>query len=187
MIKMQGKDIANKGAAPGAVVTVQCNYRAVSHSIGIVGVIYEVSKFGGAKIATIAGILSSGSKKGPWWIPSDQYALRYGTNEDANITPQLTEICVAILAGTYNVNNSAPKCTIQAAHQQITQAVSPCRKSKNVRVKGELAKQGVVAVSRKTSSVRARAHATEIIRQIQTTVNELSLLRIQLILVMNIR
>ncbi len=33
MIKMQGKDIANKGAAPGAVVTVQCDYCAVSHSI----------------------------------------------------------------------------------------------------------------------------------------------------------
>jgi hypothetical protein len=35
MIKMQGKDIANKGAAPGAVVTVQCEYHAVSHSIGL--------------------------------------------------------------------------------------------------------------------------------------------------------
>ncbi len=49
-------------AAPGAVVTVQCDYRTVSHSIGIVGVIYKVSKFGGARIATIAGILLSGSK-----------------------------------------------------------------------------------------------------------------------------
>jgi hypothetical protein len=56
MIKTQGKAIANKEAAPGAVVTVQCDYHAVSHSIGIVGVIYEVSKFGGARIATIAGI-----------------------------------------------------------------------------------------------------------------------------------
>jgi hypothetical protein len=43
MIKMQGKDIAIKGVAPGAVVTVQCDYRAVSHSIGIIGVIYKVS------------------------------------------------------------------------------------------------------------------------------------------------
>ncbi len=84
---MQGKDIANKGAAPGAVVTVQCDNHVVSHSIGIVGVIYEVSKFGGARIATIAGILSSESRKGPWRIPPDQYAMRYSLNEDANITP----------------------------------------------------------------------------------------------------
>ncbi len=113
MMKLQGKDIATKGAAPGAVVTVQCDYRMVSHSIGIVGVIFKVSKYGSARIATIAGILLSGQKKGPWWIPSDQYAIRYGANEDANITPQLMEIHIAILGGTYNPNNSAPICTIQ--------------------------------------------------------------------------
>jgi len=66
MIKMQGADIVNKGGAPGAVVTVKCDYRAVSFAIGIVGIIYEVSRFGGAQIATVAGLLSSGQKKGVW-------------------------------------------------------------------------------------------------------------------------
>jgi hypothetical protein len=127
---MQGKDIVNKAAAPGAVVTVQCDYRAVSHAIGIVGVIYKMNTFGGARIATIAGILLTGTRKGPWWIPADQYIMRYGTNEEANITPQLMQIREAILAGTYNVNDSTPKCTIQQAHQETMQAVSPCRKSK---------------------------------------------------------
>jgi hypothetical protein len=130
MIKMQGKDIVNKGAAPGAVVTVKCDYHVVSFAIGIVGIIYEVIKFGGARIATIAGLLLSGQKKGVWWIPADQYAIRYGASEEANITTQLKQTRAAILAGTYNNNESAPKCTIQDAHQQITQAVSPCRKSK---------------------------------------------------------
>ncbi len=130
MIKMQGKDVADKGATPGAVVTVKCDYRAVSFAIGIVGVVYEVSTFGSARIATIAGLLSSGSRKGPWWIPADQYTIRYGANDEANITPQLLTIGEAILAGTYNTNNSASKCTIQQAHQVIVQAVSPCRKSK---------------------------------------------------------
>ncbi len=148
MIKMQGQDIANKVAAPGAMVTVKCDYRTVSHSIRIVGVIFEVSKFGGARIATITGILSSGSRKGPWWIPFDQYAMRYVTNKDANITPQLMEICNAILAGTYKVNNSTPKCTIQEAHQQITQAISPCRKSK-CGCKGGAFKTGRCACIRK--------------------------------------
>ncbi len=53
-------------------------------------------------------------------------------------------------------------------------------------VKGELAKQGVVAASRKASSVPARALAMAIVWQIQTMVNELSLLHIKLILVVNI-
>ncbi len=52
-------------------------------------------------------------------------------------------------------------------------------------VNGELAKQGDVAASRKTSRVPACALATAIKWQIQTMVNELSLLRLKLILVMN--
>ena len=127
---MQGKDIANKGGAPGAVVTVKCDYHAVSFAIGIVGIFYKVSKYGSARIATVAGLLSSGQKKGVWWIPADQYALKYGASKEANITAPLKQIREAILAGTYNNYESAPKCSIQDAHQQITQAISPCRKSK---------------------------------------------------------
>jgi hypothetical protein len=56
-----------------------------------------------------------------------------------------------------------------------------------VGVKGELAKQVVVAALGKASSVPAHALATAIVWQIQTTVNNLSLLHIKLILVMNIR
>jgi hypothetical protein len=77
MMKMQGKDITSKGAGPGAVVTVQCDYRAVSHAVGIVGIIYEYSKHGGARVATEFGILSSGPRMGSWWILSDRYVVRY--------------------------------------------------------------------------------------------------------------
>jgi hypothetical protein len=164
MIKMQGTDIANKGGAPGAVVTVKCDYRAVSFAIGIVGIIYEVSRFGGARIATVGGLLSSGSRMGVWWIPADQYALKYGAREDANITAPLKQIREAILAGTYNNNESAPKCSIQMAHQQITQAVSPCRKSK-CGCKGGLCKSGRCGCIKKgfkcTSACLCNGNCTE--------------------------
>jgi hypothetical protein len=158
------KDIANNGGAPGAVVTVKCDYRAVSFAIGIVGIIYEVSKYGGARIATVAGLLSSGSRMGVWWIPADQYALKYGASEDANITAPLKQIREAILAGTYNNNESAPKCSIQMAHQQITQAVSPCRKSK-CGCKGGLCKSGRCGCIKKgfkcTSACLCNGNCTE--------------------------
>jgi hypothetical protein len=48
MIHAQGKDIENHGGSPGAVVVVQVDYRAVSHAIGIVGVIYQIANTGGA-------------------------------------------------------------------------------------------------------------------------------------------
>jgi hypothetical protein len=164
MIKMQGTDIANKGGAPGSVVTVKCDYRAVSFAIGIVGIIYEVSKFGGARIATVPGLLSSGQRKGVWWIPADQYSLKYGASEDANITAPLQQIREAILAGTYNINESAPKCTIQVAHQQILQSVSPCRTSK-CGCKGGLCKAGRCGCIKKgfkcTSACLCNGNCTE--------------------------
>jgi len=164
MIKMQGTDIANKGGAPGAVVTVKCDYRAVSFAIGIVGIIDEVSRFGGARIATVAGLLSSGQKKGVWWIPADQYTLKYGASDDANITAPLMQIREEILAGTYNINESAPKCTIQVAHQQIIESVSPCRKSK-CGCKGGLCKAGRCGCIKKgfkcTSACLCNGNCTE--------------------------
>jgi hypothetical protein len=169
------------------VVTVKCDYRAVSFAIGIVSVFYEVSKFGSARIAMIAGILSSGQRKGPWWIPADQYAIRYGANQEANITAQLTKIREAILSGTYNKNEGTPKCSIQVAHQQITQAVSPCRKSK-CGYSGGLCKAGHCGCIKKGFKCTSACYATEIVRQTQTMVNELSVLHLskkKILLVMN--
>jgi hypothetical protein len=130
MIKMQGKNIANKGVAPGAVVTVQCDYHAVSHSIGIVGVVYEVSKFGGARIATIAGIYRLVLGRDLMVDPSISVCYEVRCKQGSQHYSTIDADRDAILAGTYNINNSAPKCTIQEADQQITQVVSPCRKSK---------------------------------------------------------
>jgi len=140
MVKAQGKYIAKEGGGPGAIVTVKPDYRAVSHNIGIVGVMYDMKSTGGARIVTIAGMLSSGPRKGNWWIPSDQYTVNYTPNEVANIPPQLEEIRQAILSGDYNKNNDARRCTIQEAHQIITQAISPCRKGKCSCIRGECKK-----------------------------------------------
>ncbi len=129
MICQQGKDIENHGGSPGAVVVVQVNYRAVSHAIGIVGVMYQIASTRGARIATVAGLLSTGSKKANWWIPSNKYVIKYCANKITNISPELEIIQQSILSGEYNDNNAA-RCTIQEAHQVITEAISPCRKSK---------------------------------------------------------
>ncbi len=106
MIHQQGKDIANQGGSPGAVVVVQVDYRVVSHAIGIVGMIYQIASSGGAQIATVAGLLSTGSKKANWWIPSDKYVIKYCANNIANIAPELEIIPQSILSGEYNENNS---------------------------------------------------------------------------------
>jgi hypothetical protein len=110
IICLQGKDIENKGGSPGAVVVVEVNYRTVSHAIGIVGVIYQIANTGGARIATVAGLLSTGSKKANWWIPSNKYVIKYCTAKIANISSKLEIIQQSILSGEYNNNNTA-RCT----------------------------------------------------------------------------
>jgi hypothetical protein len=130
MICQQGKDIANQGGSPGAVVDVQVDYPAVSLAIGIVGVIYQIASSGGARIATVAGLLSTGSKKANWWIPSKNYVNKYHTDKVANIAPELEIIWQVILSGEYN-DKSAKRCTIQEVHQIITEAISLCRKPKH--------------------------------------------------------
>jgi hypothetical protein len=96
-------------------VVVQVDYRAVSHAIGIVGVIYQIASTGGARIAFVAGLLSTGTKKAKWWIPSDKYVIKYWANKVANIDPELEIIRQLILSGEYN-DKTAKRCTIHAAH-----------------------------------------------------------------------
>ena len=130
-MKLQGSDISSKGAAPGAVVVVQCPITAVSHAIGIMGIIYELSKYGGARVATVAGILSCGQKETKWWIPSDQYVVKYCvSHKEPNIPLELKSIRDAIICGSYNENNNAPTCIIQEAHKVITNATRPCKASR---------------------------------------------------------
>jgi hypothetical protein len=105
------------------------NGRLVMLVIGIVGVIYQIASTGGARIATVAGLLSTGSKKANWWIPSNKYVIKYRANDIANIGPELEIIRQSLLSGEYNDNNTK-RCTTQEVHQVITEAISPCRKSK---------------------------------------------------------
>jgi hypothetical protein len=183
MICQQGKDIEHQGGSSGAVVVVQVDYRAVSHDIGIVGVIYQIASTGGARIATVAGLLSTGSKKANWWIPSKKYIIKYCANNNANISPDLEIIRQSILSGEYN-NNNATRCTIQEVHQVITEAISPCRKSK-CSCANRVCKLGIVDASKKATNVLVHAVATTAALPMKTMVNEFYMVCVRLFLLMN--
>ena len=84
MVATRSKDIEKKGVGIGAVVTVILDHRAISHSIGIVGIVYKMKESGGAQVATVVGLLVQSGKK-DWWIPDDQYILQYPPHVDAPI------------------------------------------------------------------------------------------------------
>ena len=122
MVSTRSKDVEKKGVGIGAVVTVIPDHRAVSHSIGIVGIVYKIKESGGAQVATAVGLLVQ-SKNKDWWIPDDQYIMRYPPHVDAPIPLDLQEICERILGGTYNTATKAKRCTIQEVHKVVTNQV----------------------------------------------------------------
>jgi hypothetical protein len=182
MICQQGKDIANQVRSPGAVVVVQVDYRAVNHAIGIVGVIYQIASSGGARIATVSGLLPTGSKKANWWIPSNRHVIKYHANEVANIALELEIIRQSILSGEYN-DKSATRCTIQEAHQVITEAISPCRKSKCTCAHG-LCMKGRWGCIKKATNVPVHAVAMAAARPMKQMVNEFYMLCVRVFLLM---
>jgi hypothetical protein len=109
MIRLHESDLKEQGAAVGAVVVVSVDHRAVSHPVALVGIIYQLRSTGGARVATVVGILSmSTSKKGNLLLPSDRYVVKAGPEEDCNIPPVLAMIRARILSGEYVDDDNTP-------------------------------------------------------------------------------
>ncbi len=181
-IHQQGKNIANQGGSPGAVVFIQVDYQAVSHAIGIVGVIFQIASSGGAGIATVAGLLSTGSKKANWWIPSNKYVIKYCADEVAIIAPELEIIRQSILSGEYN-DKSRTRCTIQEMHQDITEAISPCRKSKCICLH-RLCMKGRCGCIKNGTNVSVHAVAMAAAGSMKQMANEFYMLYVRVFLLM---
>jgi hypothetical protein len=136
MVATRSKDVGKKGVGIGAVVTVIPDHRAVSHSIDIVEIVYKMKESEGAQVATAVGLLVQSGKK-DWWIPDDQYIMRYLPHVDAPIPLDLQEIRECILGGTYSTATKAKQCTIQEVHKVITNQVSPQKMGKCTCLKGK--------------------------------------------------
>jgi hypothetical protein len=103
MICAQARNIKKLGAAPGSAVVVRrVDPSVISHAIGIVGIVYQIPKGGGARVATILGNLSNGSMRGHWWVSADQYKPKFQVDENVNINPKLDMICQQIISFGYN-------------------------------------------------------------------------------------
>jgi hypothetical protein len=136
MVFTRSNDVEKKGGGVGAVVTVIPDPRAVSHSVGVVGIIYKMKDSGGAQVATAVGLLVQSGKK-DWWIPDDQYIVRYPPHVDAPILVNLQKLRESILDRTYNTATKAKRCTIREVHKVITNQVSPQKMGKCSCLKGK--------------------------------------------------
>jgi hypothetical protein len=67
-----------------------------------------MKSMGGAQVATSAGLLVQSLKK-DFWIPDDQYVVRYKPDEDTAIPPKLQKIRESINDGTQHHKQSEKK------------------------------------------------------------------------------
>jgi hypothetical protein len=87
-IQDQEKSMKLQGATPSAVVIVKVDYCTIRGAIEIVGIIYKIANGSGARIATVKQILSNRPRRGHWWIPADQYMVKFGAKELAVVKQQ---------------------------------------------------------------------------------------------------
>ena len=95
-----------------------------------------MKELGGAQVATAVGLLVQSGKK-DWWIPDDQYIMRYPPHVDTPIPLDLQEIRERILGGTYDTATKAKWCTIQEVHKVVTNQVSRQKMGKCTCLKGK--------------------------------------------------
>ena len=75
MMERAAKAAIESGAAPGAVVTLQVDYRTHSHAQGLVAIVYNVKKTGGILVCCDHGVITHSGTKMDYWVPVDKYSV----------------------------------------------------------------------------------------------------------------
>ena len=129
MKKRQEKYAKESGAAIGAIVRICNDRRDIKNPRCTFGVIYEVSESaGGILVSTEHGILVSGVKRRPYWVPSDRYEVMAAADDEHAglcVTPKLEQIHKTILDGKFD-RSTAKTCSLSEEQKSFLGA-SPVR------------------------------------------------------------
>jgi hypothetical protein len=87
-MKQCGKAAVKSGVSPGAVVTLQVDYRTYYNPEGLVAIVYAVQlKSGRIKVCYERGVITHDGSKGVYWVPADKYSI----NAPVGMYPPLPE------------------------------------------------------------------------------------------------
>ena len=72
-----GDTAIKSGISPGAVVTLQVDYRTHYNPEGLVAIVYAVQpRTGGIKVCCQHGVITHDGGKGDYWVPADKYIVK---------------------------------------------------------------------------------------------------------------
>ena len=124
----RAKYAKDSGAAIGAVVKICNDKRDTKNPRCSIGVVLETGGAGGILVMTDHGLLVSGKKRTPYWVPSDNYEVIASAGDKhagLGISQELERIRAAILDGKFD-KSTASTCTLNEEQKRFLGA-SPVR------------------------------------------------------------
>ena len=113
--KMKKRRTDSSTASVGNIVALKMDYRDVTHSQGVYGIVYDVSKSGAGDVCVVTqyGIVVTGQSKSPLWVPSDRYKIL--DNDVVLPVELLYDIRKDVLDGKFDPKKH-PRITMNKAH-----------------------------------------------------------------------
>ena len=130
MMKQCGNAAMKSGVGPGAVVTLQVDYRTHYNPQGLVAIVYDFKKeTGSIKVCCSEGVITHDGKKGDYWVPADKYVLNAAADAELPLPDDLARIRQLVILGRYE-EHDAPRISYGKLHQKQSGSTSPTKRSK---------------------------------------------------------
>jgi hypothetical protein len=137
-MKRAGKAAMESGAASGAVVTLQVDYRTHSHAQGLIAIVYSVKeKTGGILVCCEHGVITHSGTKADYWVPGDKYKVVAKKDQEIPLPPKLLAVRNLVLRGEYKYK-TCPRISYGKYHEVSINATSPIKRTKGCQCKGGL-------------------------------------------------
>lgn len=129
-MKKCGDAALKSGVSPGAVVSLQVDYRTHYNPEGLVAIVYDVQpRTGGIKVCCQHGVITHDGGKGDYWVPADKYILKAEVGMFLPLPDDLAKVRKSVEDGIFNAVGCA-RISYSKMHELQISATSPIKKSK---------------------------------------------------------
>jgi hypothetical protein len=132
-MKQCGDAALKAGISPGAVVTLQVDYRTCYNPEGLVAIVYDVNpRTGGIRVCCEHGVITHDGSKGNYWVPRDKYEVKAPVGTYLPLPEDLAQVRKMVEDGVFIMEMEAtmPRISYSQMHQLQINANSPIKKSK---------------------------------------------------------
>jgi hypothetical protein len=131
-MKKCGDAALKSGISPGAVVTLQVDYRTHYNPEGLVAIVYAVQpRTGGIKVCCQHGVITHDGGKGDYWVPADKYIVKAPVGTFLPLPDDLAQVRKMVEDGLFIEEEAkCPRISYSKMHELQINANSPIKKSK---------------------------------------------------------